>query len=1358
MKDFVHLHVHSEYSLLDGYAATGAIARRAADLGMDSIALTDHGVMYGIVEFHEAAKKAGIKPIIGVEAYMAVDSHTDRSPNKRTPGGKQAYHTLLLAKDYEGYQNLVKLTTRAHLDGFYYKPRIDHDLLAQHKEGLIVTSACLAGEINEHLRNGQKEKARAIAAWYRDMLGPDNYYLELQLHPTLPILEELNEELVRMGKELGIPLIATNDAHFVRREDAESQQLIRALGYNTTLRELQAKESQLDDSYYIMSGEEMWEQFKQYGTEPLENTRAIADRCTLNLDFGRVKLPEFAIPEGHDAASYLRVVCEEGLMERFNGHPPEEYVTRLAYELDVINQTGFPDYMLIVWDYVRFARSRNIPCLPRGSAGASLVLYCLGITDVDPVANKLLFERFLSPERLEMPDIDTDFADNRRHEVIEYIANKYGRENTAQIITYGTLGAKAAIRDMGRVLDVPLSEVDRVARLIPTIPVGTTIAQALERVPELKQIYDTDSKLKEVIDKAQTIEGRMRSVGTHACGLVVSRDPLDSTVPLQPTRDQTSLMASYEGPTLAKVGLLKMDILGLTNLSVVAEALNYIERSTGKRLELADIPRIEATNPDGTSNGVARTFEFLSNGGTTNVFQFESAGMTRYLKELKPTRVEDLFAMVALYRPGPLEQIPTYIRNKNNPKEISYLHPILEPILSDTYGVIVYQEQIMQLLQAIAGYSLGQAYIVLKAIGKKKRDLMAKEEPRFKEGCLKNGLSKEQADTLWDLIQPFAGYSFNRPHSTLYGLLSYQTAYLKVNYPTEYMAAVLTAAAGNTEEVAKSVVECGQLGVVVLPPDVNHSNHGFTIEDLAPDHPAIAARENGALPQGAGHTRAIRFGLSAIKNVGAGPIELILAAREAGGRFLSLEDFCARVDRNALNRRVLESLIKSGAMDILAGTRHQQLDILDKAIAAGLAVQEARDVGQASMFDAFATATPSEKTSVQAIPLPDRPETPEGKKEEMEWEKEMLGLYISEHPVAQALQAVDTSGTIPLNTINEAKVGVTGTFIGMVSGVRRITTKKGKPMLVATLGDLYSTIDIVAFPDVLEKYADQLYDDAVVRVVAKIDNRRGDTQLIIGECLPVELLRTQPGDSLSLQPEMDIEAMGDSQDDGQERRIEVMGSEQRHADTPEPLAPTNGQHTPASAEPTHSPMPNGTASQEQSGSGLHQSTGREYRERSEQGEHTMKNTTPPGNTGGYFRHRPRVNVSSNGSNGASNGHNNRTNGASNGSNGADAGTISEQRTPYAASQSPAASSEAQTETPKRSLRLRLVRSRDEDAMVRQMQQVDDVLRARGGSDEVLIYVPNGNGTAVLRPNYGVNISPDLLQQLEHLLGEGRVLV
>ena len=1083
MNDFVHLHVHSEYSLLDGYATLKGIVERAAELNMDSIAVTDHGVMYGAIDFYNAAKKANVKPIIGLEAYMAPGHRSD--PTQR--GGKNYYHLVALATDQVGYRNLVKLTTKAHLEGMgnkgvFARPRIDRELLMQHHEGLVLTSACIAGEVAQYIQARQPDKARETAAWFRDLLGPDRYYLELQLHENAPELEEINDELVKIGTELGIPLVATCDSHFVRSHDLDAHRMVMAMGFNMTLNELCSKKYDMDESYHIMSADDIWQRFKRYGTSPIDNTRRIADMVNLKLDFGRVELPAFEIPDGHDAASYLRIVCEEGLMRRFNGSPPVGYPERLAYELDVINQTGFPDYMLIVWDYVSYARKNGIPCLPRGSAGASLVLYCLGITDVDPVANKLLFERFLSPERLEMPDIDVDFADSRRGEILDYIAGKYGRENTAQIITYGTLGAKAAIRDVGRALDIPLSEVDRIAKLIPSTPANTTLKDALEKVPEFRQMYESNGEAQQIIDWARKIEGRMRNVGTHACGVVVSRNPLVNVVPLQrTTKDENSFMAAYEGPTLAKIGLLKMDILGLTNLSVVAETLRYIAQTTGRKIELGDIPLDDK-----------KTFESLSNGQTTNVFQLESAGMVRYLKELKPTRVQDIYAMVALYRPGPLEQIPVYIENKNNPRGIKYLHPILKPILEDTYGVIVYQEQIMQLLQVIAGYTLGQAYIVLKAIGKKQKDLMASEEPRFKEGCVKNGLTKEQADILWDLIQPFAGYSFNRPHATLYGLLSYQTAYLKNNYPTEYMTAVLKGAAGQIEDVAKAVNECAKLGVAVLRADINASQSDFTIEDL--DANAV-----GGLIR---YPRGIRFGLASIKNVGGSPVEALIAAR-GDQPFKSLEEFCDRVDHKHINKRVLESLIKAGAFDALPGSRMQKLAVLDQVLDAASNAQKARASGQSSLFDFMSTADISAPVNTGSVSFPIINETREHRREQLSWEKELLGMYISDHPVVQALRDADLSGVTTLGTINDEMVGQSLSFAGMLTGTKTVTTKKGDTMFVGNFEDIEGSLECVVFPKAYEKFKSLLHDDAVVRVIGKLDRRNDGLQLMIDK---VEIL------------------------------------------------------------------------------------------------------------------------------------------------------------------------------------------------------------------------------------------------------------
>ncbi len=1309
MNDFVHLHVHSEYSLLDGYATTKAITERAAELGMDSIAITDHGVMYGAMEFYAAAKKAQVKPIIGVESYMAPGSVKD----PMTKGGKNYYHLLLLAENEIGYRNLVKLTTRSHLDGLankgiFARPRIDREMLAKYSEGVIVTSSCIAGEVIQHLTNQQKDKAREAAAWHRDLLGPDRYYLELQLHGNTPELEEINDELVRIGKELGIPLVATNDTHFVRAEDVEAQKHVMAMGFNLTLKELCSKNYHMDETYHISSADDMWQRFKRYGTAPIENTRRIADMCNLKLDFGRVELPAFAIPPGHDAASYLKFVCEEGLMRRFNGAPTEEYVNRLLYELDVINQTGFPDYMLIVWDYVKFARSQGIPCLPRGSAGASLVLYCLGITDVDPVENKLLFERFLSPERLEMPDIDTDFADSRRGEVLDYISRTYGRENVAQIITYGTLGAKAALRDMARVLEIPLSEVDRIAKLIPALPVGMTIAKALDKVPELKQIYDSNPELRNLMDWAQKVEGRMKSVGTHACGVVVSRYPLENLVPLQRTaKDDNSVMAAFEGPTLAKMGLLKMDILGLSNLSIVAEALKYIATTTGQTIELAEIP---IDDP--------KVFESLSHGDTINVFQLESAGMTKYIRELKPTRVGDLYAMVALYRPGPLEQIPVYIHNKNNPKDITYLHPILKPILEDTYGVIVYQEQIMQLLQAIAGYTLGNAYIVLKAIGKKDRALMAQEEPRFKNGCLSSGLTKDQADTLWELIQPFAGYSFNRPHSTLYGLLSYQTAWLKVNYPTEYMAAVLTAASGAIEDVAKSVAECGRLSVAVLPADVNCSCEGFTIEQL----PAGQFKDYT-------NRQGIRFGMMAIRNVGSGPVLAIINERDQSGPFTSLEDFCTRVDRTAVNKRVMEALVKSGAMDTLSGTRHQKMAVLDKAIAGGHESQKARESGQAGLFDMPDSGPANSTPQVASIVFPAVDEGPDAKREYVAWEKELLGMPITEDPIMQMLlNAPHDPGRITLSQITKQHIGTSVRLLGMVSHTKRLTTKKGDAMLVGQIDDADGSIEFVAFPKTYTQYAELLVDDAVLQITAKVDQRSESLQLML--------------DNVAT---FDVQAAAASSP----------------AASPQPLA---GVIRGASSFTAPSAVHNPPADFD--GMPLPEEPGDDTWEYQEVGMTVASN-----GTNGHARA-----VTQNGSGASAYATNGNGNGASayaangNGNGHAVAPPADPQaavsivprprrRVTLAAPDASGVDAPPATATgPRFHLHVYLNRTDDLDLDIKHMQEIDRLLRGYQGEQTLTLYMPYSLGQVMLEAGYGITPAEPLMSTLHNLLGQSNVVL
>ena len=1071
-RPFVHLHLHTEYSVLDGFSRIGPLCRRAAELGMPVLAITDHGAMYGVIDFYNGCRQAGIKPLIGCEMYVALESHTRRSPED-----KRQYHLVLLARDATGYRNLVRLTTKAHLDGFYYKPRIDRALLMEHHQGLVALSACESGEPARRLLDGDVAGARAAAAWYRDLFGPDGYYLEVQRHPGMPELEAVNAGLVEIARELGIRLVATNDPHYIFPEDAEAHDILLCLQTNKT-RNDPDRLRMPDDSFYLKSAEEMAALFSDM-PEVLENTLRVAELCNLELEFGRVELPEFPLPAGHTPDSYLRMLCEEGLRRRYGANLRPEHWERLNYELGVIQQMGFALYILIVWDFVNFARQQRIPGQPRGSAAGSIVLYCLGISDVDPVAHRLVFERFLNPERHEMPDIDMDFADSRRQDVIDYVIRRYGQDRTAQIITFGTLGAKAAIRDVGRVLGVPLSTVDRVAKLIPALPVGITIDQALERVEELRHLYQTEESIRQIVDLARRVEGVVRNVGTHACGMVVARRPLMEIVPLQRTiKDENVVMATFPMNTLGEIGLLKIDLLGLSNLTIVDEVLRYIRTSTGQDVNLEEIP---PNDPD--------TFHMLSEGGTVGVFQLEGAGMTRYLMELRPTCVDDLIAMVALYRPGPMEQIPRYIEGKNNPQKVSYLHPSLEPILRDTYGVIVYQEQVLEILQKMAGYTLGRADIVRKAIGKKIKELMDQEGPRFVRGCRENGLTQEQAEQLWEQIQPFAGYSFNKAHATCYGLLAYQTAYLKAHYPAEYMAALLSTYADNTDKVAVSIAECWRMGVAVLPPDVNRSEEGFTIEVL--DERIAGVR----------HDRAIRFGLGAIKNVGSGPIQAILQARAAGGPFRDLDDFCARVDYRQLNSRAIESLVKAGAMDCLPGRREQLLADLPRAISAGQQVQKAREIGQASLFDVLDEHPAARPTR----PLPDVPVVP--RRTLLSWEKELLGVYVSEHPLHDVLRRLspqERKELTGLGTLSEDMAGRNIRLLGLLAQVRRLLTRDGKSMAVAEVEDLDGSIEVVAFPRLYEQTKDLWTQDSILCIEGRVELRNDRLQVVAGQVRVVE--------------------------------------------------------------------------------------------------------------------------------------------------------------------------------------------------------------------------------------------------------------
>jgi DNA polymerase-3 subunit alpha len=1046
---FTHLHVHSEYSLLDGMSRISQLVAKAKELGMDSLAITDHGAMYGVIEFYRAAREAGIKPIIGCEVYIAPGSRLGR-----TPGDKSNYHLVLLAKDQAGYRNLLQLNTRAHLEGYYYKPKVDRELLQQYAPGLVALTSCLGGEIPQLILGGRLQEAKQAALWYKQTFT--DFYLEIQRHPT-PELDLVNRSLIAMSRELGIPLVATNDVHYTNREDAYPHDLLLCIGTNTTVND-EKRMRMPGDFFYLRSPQEMAELFADI-PEAIENSRRIAEMCNLTLEFGRLHLPEIELPAGKTADEYLADMCYENLPRRYPSVTPE-IKQRLDYELDVIKKTKFANYFLVVWDIISFTKKQNILFGVRGSAAASIVLYCLGLTSLDPVASGLVFERFLNIERKEMPDIDLDFQDDRRDQVIAYVSKKYGPDHVAQIITFGTLGARAAIRDVGRALGMSYGDVDRVARLVP-FQLGMTLDKALDESLELKTIYEQDAIVKKLVDSARRVEGIARHASTHAAGVVISKEPLTNYVPLQlgtKVSGQESVMTQFAMGDIAEIGLLKMDLLGLTNLTVLGKARDVIRENHGIDIDPLKIPLDDK-----------KTFALLSAGETTGVFQLEGAGMRRNIKELKPTTFTDIAAMVALYRPGPMEHIPTFIKAKHGEEQTRYPHPALENFLKETYGVIVYQDQVLFIVRAFAGYSLGQADIFRKAMGKKIPEIMKKEKRHFLEGAQKNGYSAELAEQIFALIEPFAGYAFNKAHSFSYALIAYQTAYLKANYPAEYMAAFLAIHMGTLEKIASAVAECRRLGITVLPPDINHSQVNFAIEKQ-------------------GSTSAIRFGLAAIKNVGPNAIEPVIAEREKGGPFKSIEDFCRRCDLRGVNRRVVESLIKVGVFDALNPGRGTLLNNVNRIVGLAQREQRLRETGQSTMFDMWGEKTP--------VPLPGLELEPAeiSLRERLGWEKELSGVYLSEHPFSSVAASFGSETTL-CGQIDAELEGQVVAVAGMVAQVSNLFTRDRKPFISAILEDLSGQIEVMVWPRIYEGTVDLWMEGNILLVEGKVRVREDRVQV-----------------------------------------------------------------------------------------------------------------------------------------------------------------------------------------------------------------------------------------------------------------------
>lgn len=1072
MSTFVHLHVHSEYSLLDGAARIEDLVREAAALGMKSLALTDHGVMYGAVPFYKSCREHGIKPIIGCEAYITAGSRKERGSRKDQP----IYHLILLAKNETGYRNLMKLCSIGHLEGYHYKPRIDMEALASHHEGIICLSACLGGEVPQHLLHGREADAKAAALRYKDIFG-DDYYLELQDH-GLPEQKRVNPQLIALSRELDIPLAATNDVHYLTPDDAEVQDVLICIGTGKTVEDeerLKIPTSQL----YLKSEDEMKRLFPHV-QEAVDNTATIAEQCNLELEFGRSILPEYRpLPEELDAASYLRQLCSAGLRERYEGTERwasadnrAELERRLDYELNTIESMGFNDYFLIVWDFIAYAHNQGIAVGPgRGSSAGSLVAYTLRITNVDPIKYNLLFERFLNPERVTMPDIDIDFSDERRDEVIDYVVHKYGREHVAQIITFGTMAARAAVRDVGRALNVPYGDVDRAAKLIPN-HLGISISRALQESPGLKEQYDTKPKVRELLDMALKVEGMPRHASTHAAGVVISRDPLTDAVPLQEGSEKTAL-TQYSMEHLESIGLLKMDFLGLRTLSIIERTMRWIGEGA------PDFEKVPDDDPE--------TYQMLGRGETTGVFQLESAGMRRVLKDLKPSSFEDIVSVLALYRPGPMEFIPKYIQAKHGLIEPEYPHPDLIPILGDTYGIIVYQEQIMQIASSMAGFSLGEADLLRRAVSKKKREVLDRERDHFVSGSLKQNYNEEDANRVYDMIVRFADYGFPRAHAAAYGVLAFQTAYLKAHYPVQFMASMLTAVMGSHRKVAEYVLESHRMNIDVMPPDVNESRTLFT-----PVAGTSGSAEDNLRPTG--RNGGIRFGLSAIKNVGTLAVENIVHIRE-DKPFESLLDFCRRVDLRVCNKRVIESLIQAGAFDSLPGHRSQLIAMLDETVEAAVKWRKEREDLQIQLFDFV-------ETTNWDIEYPDIPPYSAG--QQLELERELLGMYLSGHPLDDYDSLLEKSGADRLMELTETPDDTMVTVAGMVVSLKTITTKQGKAMAFMEWEDQIERCEVVLFPEVWKRSAHLIEKGALLALRAKVQQQDEGFKLLAEELAPLE--------------------------------------------------------------------------------------------------------------------------------------------------------------------------------------------------------------------------------------------------------------
>ena len=1087
MSKFVHLHIHSEFSLLDGANRIKDIPKRAKELGMDSIALTDHGVMYGVIDFYKACKAEGVKPIIGCEVYVAPRTRFDKEPNI----DNKYNHLILLAKNNQGYKNLSKLVSLGFVEGYYYKPRIDLEILEKYSEGLICLSACLAGSVNQALLNGNEEKAEEIALWHKRVFG-DDYYIEIQ-NNGLQEQVLANQKLVKLARKLDIPLVATNDAHYLKKEDAYTHEILLCIQTGKRMSDPDRMRFETDE-LYIKSPEEMIEYFSAF-PDAIENTVKIAEKCNVEFEFGHTILPNYDVPEEFETHyDYFKKLCDDGIKKRYGENPSQEILDRAKYELEIISKMGFVDYFLIVWDYIHFAKENGIPVGPgRGSGAGSIIAYAIEITDIDPIKYGLMFERFLNPERISMPDFDVDFCYEHRQDVIDYVSRKYGKDHVSQIITFGTMAAKMVIRDVARVLDVPYSEADNLAKMIPN-EIHITIKKAIEQNKELKTLYETDENTKNLLDIAMHLEGMPRQASTHACGIVITKDPVDTYVPLYVRDDQ--IATQYIMTTLEELGLLKMDFLGLRTLTVIQDTINLVKENRGIDVEFDK----EMSDP--------KVYKLWQEGKTMGIFQFESQGMTNFMKELKPDCLEDIIAGVSLYRPGPMDQIPRYIKGKMNPGHNEYTHPSLEPILNVTYGCMVYQEQVMQIVRDLAGYSLGRADLVRRAMGKKKLDVMAKEREIFINGqvdengnivvpgCVRNGIDEQSANKIFDEMAEFAKYAFNKSHAACNAVVAYRTAYLKAYYPTEFMAAMLNSFLGNLDKIPQYIDECKGLGIEILKPNINMSSEKFTVEE-----------------------NKIRFGLGSIKNVGSVPVQNIVKQRNEKGKYKSFTDFCERIADEQVNKKCIESLIKAGAFDSFDQTRSTLLASFENIIDVIQASNKKGFDGQVSMFD---LGSNDEKEDLNEIKYTFEQHEELPNKELLSLEKEMLGIYISGHPLEKLRNQIESKTTINSMKLKELdeqvnsnvenidsnqnsnlvektkyKDGQNVKCAGIITSIKKKYTKNNKLMAFVTIEDLYGQFEVIVFENAYMKAGKSLVEENIVMVDGRLSIREDDSSSII---------------------------------------------------------------------------------------------------------------------------------------------------------------------------------------------------------------------------------------------------------------------